>query len=462
MKSFIQNEAFRLVRLAFPVLITQLIMIGMSVVDTLMAGQVSATDLAAVALGGSLIMPLVFFCQGVLLAVTPIIANHFGAKRYRYIRRNMMQSLWLAFFLSLFGFAIATQLGRVAAMMSQDQHLIALASRYIHFMSFGIFGGCFYQAWRGLNEGMGNTRVIMMFGILGLLLNIPANYIFIHGLFGLPRLGGAGCGLATALVFTFMALGLGGYVYSCKRYRYLQLFQIQFWPRWDRIYAILCLGLPIAFSIFFEISLFSAITLLMTPFGPTTIAGHQVALNVVSVVFMVPLSIGITLTIRVGQLLGERRLVDARRVGLLGLGLCLIVAMFTASLTLIFRPNIVHFYSQDPQVQIVAIHLLLIGAAFQIFDALQVVTAGILRGYQDTRSVLWITLISYWPIGLGSGCILGLTDWLTKKPMGATGFWLAFMFGLGCSAILLLIRFSRLSRRYANWNIPSQKVQHAI
>lgn len=454
MKRFYKEEIARLAKLAFPTLITQLIMMGMSVVDTLMAGQVSATDLAAVALGSSLVMPLIFFSQGTLLAVTPIIANHYGAKRYRHIRRTLMQSLWLALIMSVLAKLISTQLYHLSALMSHDMQLINLANEYIHFLSWGIFGACFYQAWRGINEGVGNTRIIMVFGVIGILLNIPINYIFIHGLYGMPKLGGAGCGVATALVFTFMAIGLASYVYCCKRYKPLRLLHIRMKPRKDRILAIAKLGIPIAFSIFFETSLFSVITILMAPFGTNTVAAHQVAINFVGVIFMVPLSIGMTMTIRIGHLLGERELEKARRVGILGIGLCLLIALCTATLTALLRPQIVALYTENTEVRDIAIQLLLVGAAFQLSDALQVVTAGVLRGYQDTRSVLWITLISYWPIGLGSGCILGMTDWLTSKPLGAIGFWLAFMFGLSCAAVMLLIRFWRLSHHYEKWNTP--------
>ncbi|CAG9001308.1 MAG: Multidrug resistance protein NorM [Candidatus Celerinatantimonas neptuna] len=452
MHPLFKQEIIRLIRLAFPVLIAQLIVMGMSVADTLMAGQVSATDLAAVALGGSLIFPVIFFCQGILMAVTPLIASHFGAKRHRHIRQTLMQSLWLALGLSIVAMLISTQLRRVIVLIGHDPELISLANGYIHFLSFGILGACFYQSLRGLNEGVGNTRIIMIIGILGLIANIPMNYVFIHGLLGMPRLGGAGCGLATAIVFTMMAVVMALYIYKGKRYRYLSLLNIRTSPQWDKIYPILRLGFPIAGAIFFEVSLFSVITILMTPFGADTVAAHQIAVNFSGVIFMVPLSIGITLTIRVGHLLGEKKPKNARFVGFLGLTMASLIAFVTASGTVIFRSQIASLYSSDPSVQAIAVHLLLIAAFFQFSDALQVVTAGILRGYQDTRSILWITLISYWPVGLGSGCILGLTNWITPKPLEATGLWLSFVLGLSCAAILLISRFLMLSRNYQRWN----------
>lgn len=456
MNPLFKQEIIRLIRLAFPVLIAQLIVMGMSVADTLMAGQVSATDLAAVALGGSMIFPVIFFCQGILMAVTPLIASHFGAKRYRHIRQTLMQSLWLALGLGIVAMIISTQLKRIVALIGHDPALVSLSNGYIHFLSFGILGACFYQSLRGLNEGVGNTRIIMIIGILGLMANIPMNYVFIHGLLGMPRLGGAGCGLATAIVFTLMAVAMAFYIYKGKRYRYLSLLKIRKSPQWDKIYPILRLGFPIAGSIFFEVSLFSVITVLMTSFGADTIAAHQIAVNFSGVIFMVPLSIGITLTIRVGHLLGEKNPQDARFVGFLGLAIAGLIAFVTASSTIIFRVPIASLYSSDPAVQTIAIHLLLVAAFFQFSDALQVVTAGVLRGYQDTRSILWITLISYWPVGLGSGCILGLTDWITPEPLKATGLWLSFVLGLTCAAILLISRFLLLSRNYQRWNPSAQ------
>lgn len=461
-KDFICSELTRLIRLAIPVLVTQLIMMGMSVVDTIMAGHVSKIDLTAVALGSSLAMPVIFFCQGILFAVTPIIANHYGARRYRHIRRAMMQSLWLALMLSVIAWLVCTQIKRILPMMNNDQAVIKMAGQYIWFMSFGVFGGFLYQAWRGLNEGLGNTFVIMIFGVLGLLLNIPINYIFIHGLLGMPQLGGAGCGLATAIVFSFMGIGLGCYVYLCKRYKRLHLLRISPWPHWGRIISIFRLGFPIGCSLFFEISLFSAMTLIMSSLGNATVAAHQVALNIIGVIFMIPLSIGSTLTIRIGHLLGNRNPWDARRVALLGVGVGLLIAFMTSTLTFFFREQIIHLYTDDYDVVRIAMQLLIIGAAFQISDAMQVVMAGILRGYQDTRSIFWITLISYWPIGLGSGYLLGLTDYLTSEPLGARGFWIAFVIGLSCAAILLSMRFYRVSHQYEKWIIKGSQLQQSL
>ncbi|MFM2481196.1 MATE family efflux transporter [Celerinatantimonas sp. YJH-8] len=452
MNSFYRHELAQLIRLALPVLVAQLIVIGMGIVDTLMAGQVSATDLAGVALGSGLILPIIFFCQGALMAVTPLVANHFGAKRFRHIRQTIIQSLWLAFILSLIVILIAPLLPLILAAMSDDPRLIHLATQYVHFMVFGIFGNCFYQALRSLNEGMGNTRIIMLIGILGLMANIPLNYIFIHGSFGFPRLGGAGCGLASAIVLSLMAAAMAAYVYLGPRYRSLHLTHIRRRPNPRIIFQMLKLGLPIAGSIFFESSLFAAITILMAPFGADTIAAHQITLNFSSIIFMIPLSIGITLTIRIGHLLGERRLYDARKVGFLGVFVGVIIALFTASATLSFRFNIASLYTDSEAVFSIASHLLFVASLFQISDAIQVILSGALRGYQDTRSVLIITLISYWPVGLGSGCILGFTDWFTPHPLGATGFWLSFLFGLSCSAVLLILRFIWLSHHYQRWN----------
>lgn len=454
MSMLLRREFSRLIRLAFPVLIAQLIVMGMSVVDTLMAGQVSATDLAGVALGSSLIMPVIFFCQGTIMAVTPLVANHYGARRYRHIRRTLMQSLWLAAILSVIVIMIAPILPHFVDLLSDDQKLVSLAARYVHFMIFGIFGCCFYQSLRSFNEGMGNTRIIMLIGLMGLLCNIPLNYVFINGLLGIPALGGAGCGLATAIVFSLMAIAIAIYVYLGPRYRWLHLTKIKSRANKDVIMQITKLGLPIAGSIFFETSLFSTMTVLMAHFGADTVAAHQVALNYTGVIFMIPLSMGITLTIRIGHLLGERRLQDAYHVGLLGLAVGVCIAVITTTLTITFRHQIADLYTEAPIVAQIAGHLLIVAGIFQISDALQVILSGALRGYQDTRSVLIITLISYWPVGLGCGCVLGFTDWWTKQPLGAVGFWMSFLIGLSTAALLLAIRFSWVARHYRRWNYP--------
>jgi MATE family multidrug resistance protein len=446
MDPFYFQEFKRLMRLMFPVLVTQLIMVGMSVVDTLMAGQVSSLDLAGVAVGSSLLNPVVFATQGVLMAVTPIIANHWGANRRDRIGHTFIQSLWLALALGCVAMGAVFMLPGLFDRLDVAPDLRGLASDYLFYVAFGVPACALYQALRGLHEGLANTRIIMLIGLLGIGANVPLNYAFIYGV-GVPAFGGAGCGIATAAVFWIMAFGLFGYSLLSRRYLALHLFHGSKRPSFKELVSISKLGLPIAGSIFFEVSLFSAVAALLTQLGPITVAAHQVTLNFASIIFMVPLSIGIAVTIRIGHLLGEGQTQQARKLSFMAITTGAVIALVTSVFTFTFRSSIIGIYTQDPHVTELAMSLFLVAAGFQFSDAIQIISSSALRGYQDTRTVFIITMFCYWPIGLFIGCVLSLTDWLTTKPLGAIGFWYAIVIALTSASLLLGYRLYILSLR---------------
>lgn len=444
MESFYRTELKRLMRLMLPVLVAQIIVIGMSFVDTIMAGQVSALDLAGVAVGSSLLNPVSIFTQGVLMAVTPLIANHWGAKRIYRIGATLLQSLWLAVALGLIATGVIFTMPSLFNLLDIAPELQSLASDYLRYVAFGLPAFALYQALRGLNEGLANTRIIMLVGLLGIAANIPLNYILIHGI-GIPAFGGAGCGIATAIVYWLMALVMFGYVVATHKYKSLNLFSGTYKPVLGEIVSISKLGLPIAGAIFFEVSLFSVVAILLAPLGETIVAAHQIALNFAALIFMIPLSLGIVTTVRIGHLLGEGKPSQARQLCLMTLTLCTAIALITAVITLIFRRTIAEVYTDDSQVIHIAMSLFMVASAFQVSDAIQAVCSGALRGYQDTKSILVITLICYWPVGLVSGSVLCFTDWLTAQPLGAIGFWYAFVISLTLASVLLGYRLYQLS-----------------
>lgn len=442
-------EARQLLLLAIPVIIAQFSQTSMGVVDTILAGQYSAVDMAAVAVGTSVWLPAILFAHGLLQAMTPVIAQLNGAGRRDRIAHQTRQGYWLAGALATLLVALLYHSDKLLLMMDNvDPALVDIATRYIRALSLGAFGYLFFQVARNQCEGMARTKPGMVIGCIALLTNIPVNYICINGKLGVPAMGGAGCGVATAIVYWLMFVLM--YTYTRKTRHFWQIraaertrFSL---PDWRVLQNLIRLGFPVALAYFFEVTLFAVVSLLVSPLGVVNVDGHQIALNFSSLVFVFPMSVGIAATIRVGFRLGEQA-VDGARVAawtaqLIGISFAICTALFTIT----FRTSIAALYNDTPAVIALASSLMLLAAFYQISDAIQVVGSGILRGYKDTRSIFFITFIAYWLIGLPTGYLLGLTHWITE-PMGPAGFWIGFILGLSAAALMMLFRIRQIQRQ---------------
>ncbi|MDE0567560.1 MATE family efflux transporter [Shewanella algae] len=438
-------QAKRLVQLALPVLIAQLTQTMMGFIDTLMAGRVSAVDMAAVAVGTSLWLPAILFVQGLLLAFTPMFAHHHGANNQMAIQPLAFQAAYIAITGALGVMLFLASAPHILDWMELEPELKRLTIGYLDGILWGAPAFVLYQVLRGCSEGISYTLPTMIIGFVGLAVNIPANYIFINGHFGMPAMGGAGCGVATALVFWAMLLAMAIYMQWHKRFSELAPFKAFHKPHLHTIMEMTKLGMPIAMALFFEVSLFAVIALLLAPLGATVVAGHQIALNFSSIVFMLPLSIGIAVSIRVGYYLGRGQSNVSALVTKVGLAIAFSLAMLTAVATVVFRYEIALLYNDNPEVVTLAGSLMLMAALYQLSDSVQVVAAGALRGYKDTRSAFFITLFAYWAVGMTLGYVLAYTDFLVPA-MGAHGFWIGLIAGLTVAAILFAIRLRYIQK----------------
>ncbi len=437
----------KLVQLALPVLAAQVAQTLMGFIDTVMAGQVSAVDMAAVAVGTSIWLPVILLFAGVIWAVPPLVSHLHGARQEGEVRPLIHQAIYLALLCALVAMGVLSQGERLLAPLALDPELARLSVGYMDAILWGAPAFLLFQVLRSFNEGLSFTLPSMVISFVGLAINIPANYIFINGHLGMPAMGGAGCGVATAIVFWGMAITMGLYLLWSRRFRSYQLFQ-GFKPLdWGAQRRIWLLGLPIAAAVFFEVTMFTGVAIMIAPLGPVVVAGHQVAANFSTIVYMLPLSIGVAVTIRVGYYLGRDEPKLAKMVSKIGVLFGIAVALSTAILTVLLRHPIADLYSNDPGVIEVALHLMLLCALYQISDAIQVVTTACLRGYKDTLPILWIALLSFWGVGFTTGFALGSTDWLVS-PMGAQGYWIGFISGLSCAALLLLLRLKQVQSRY--------------
>ncbi|WWO96962.1 MAG: MATE family efflux transporter [Candidatus Dasytiphilus stammeri] len=441
-------EARKLFILAAPVMMAQISQTSMGFVDTMMSGAVSATDMAVVAIGNSIWLPVILFGYGLILALTPVVAHLNGSNKRDQIAYQACQAYWLAAISSVVIIFILHNANYIIHFMPHIDPLLATKTiKYLHAMLYGVPGYLFFLVVRNQCEGLANTKPGMIIGLLGLMVKIPVNYILINGKLGIPPQGGAGCGIATAVVYWVMFLSIitwFNYTSSMKDItKATNQYLVKLTPNWKSIWRFVTIGFPIALAFFFEVTLFALVALLISPLGIVQVAGHQIALNFSSLVFVFPLSLGIATSIRVSFQLGQGSVTNARVVATTAHCAGIAISLLTAIFTAVYREHIAWLYNHNPQVVAIATHLMLLAAFYQISDAIQIIGSGILRGYRDTRSISIITFLSYWLLGLPCGYILALTSWVVH-PLGPAGFWIGFIIGLTSAAMMMLYRIRQL------------------
>jgi MATE family multidrug resistance protein len=332
----------------------------------------------------------------------------------------------------------------VMQLMNVDPTIIPVAMGYLQAFTWGVPALCGFLLLRMVSEGLANTRTVMYFGLLGLAVNIPANYVLMFGHLGFPRLGAVGCGHASSFTQWVQLSGILLYMRRQALFRQARLFHGLARPRIATIRALLHTGLPIGISVFIEGSLFATAALLMGSLGPVTAAAHQAAINYSGMMFMIPLGIGMAMTIRIGNACGRGDAGGVRRAAYIGFVMVLCTQLSSATIMLLFPQLVATLYTNDPQVQAITVQLLFLAAIFQLPDGFQAAGAGALRGLKDTRIPMLFTVIAYWMVGLPLGWLLGI-----HLDYGARGMWIGLIAGLSIAALLMLGRFLRLSRRLA-------------
>ena len=446
MKPSFFSEFQQLVRLASPLLAAQLLTTGLGAVDTLMAGRYSANDLAGVAIGSSLWLPAYLLISGLLIGTTSMVARFYGAGDRQAIVATVQQSIWLSLAVAAPCMYLLWNIDFVLALLSVEPELAGITKAYLLGVAFGLPGVAIFSSLRSFTEGMGRTKPFMISSLVAFLVNIPLNYGLIYGQWGLPELGGAGCGWATAVSMWLQVAVLCWFTSQSKRYDNIRLFHRWQRPSWHKMRQVARLGFPISLAVFAEVSIFSAIALLLAPMGALVLASHQIALSVSHLIFMLPLSLSQAITIRVGYFLGRQRQDLANFVARTGVLSSCLLALTTMSVILTFRHTIVGWYTTDLEVQAVAAGLFVWMAIYQLPDQIQIASNAALRAYHDTRTPLALILFSYWGVAIPLGVILARTDWW-GQPLAAEGFWIALVVGLSLTAVLLGSRLLRIARR---------------
>ena len=444
---FDAGELRKLLALIGPMYIANLMHMGMGVIDTIVAGKAGAVELAGVGLGSAVSVPILVAVGMVFSIICPTISRMRGAGQHSRIGTVLHSGFRLSFWLMAVELAALYAGSFLFDYVTDDAAMAHTARWYVYFMMAGVPASVWLRLVGGNFEGHGQTRPGMFAALAGLALNIPLNLMLVFGWGPVPAMGGAGCGLATAVIHWCMTLGLAVLMFKSRQHRHGALCMVSR-RRVNRrqVREILRLGMPLGMASLCEMTFFCALTPVIAPLGKMAVSAHQVALNVSGVVFMLPLSLSIATSIRAAYHAGaqDKAGFDAlvRTASWAG---GVIMAMFMAVLV-VFRHGIISLYTDEPEIMQIALPLLVLCAVYQISDATQAFMSGLLRAVHDTKAITWVNIISYWVVGFPLAVVLVRTDWLCPA-LGAAGAWVSFIVSLTLTAVLLLHRFCRTYRR---------------
>jgi multidrug resistance protein, MATE family len=430
--------------LALPLILAEIGWMSMVIVDTMMVGRLpySAEAIGAVSISSSLFLVFAFFGEGILIGLDTIVSQAFGAGRREDCHRSLINGIYLSFaiapFLAIPIWIIPTYFERFGV-----THPVAvLAAPYMRTLSAGLIPLLLYFAVRRTLQGMNMVRPIAIALVTANLVNLAGNYLLIFGKFGLPALGVTGSGVATAISRAYLAVVLVVYLLWYDSRHKTELLKTPVQPDLNRIRQLIVLGFPAAVQLTAEVSIFALVASLIARLGAVAQAGHQIALNTVAFTYMVPLGLSSAAAVRVGQAVGRRSPVDARNAGDTAIFLGASFMSLMSVVLLVFPRYIARIYTTDESVIASAVTLLAAGAAFQLFDGIQTVSTGALRGTGDTRTPMLCHFSAYWLIGLPLG------TWLCfHRHWGALGLWVGLSFSLILIGILLLFFWRRRIRR---------------
>lgn len=436
------QELRPLIKIAIPAILAQLAMMGLAVIDVIMAGNFDADALASVSVGTNVLNPVFVFIAGMFLAMNPIIAQLNGKGATDDIAPVLHSGIFLASLMSLPTVAFLVFSDQFLAAINIRTEILDSTYRYLLALSYGMPGLFLFFAFRFFNQGMFNNQSVLLINLLAMPINVLLNYWFMYGGLGVPALGVEGIGFATSIVWYLSAFALFLHNRQFKDYRELRLFSDGFRPQIAVMKEIFRIGTPMGIAIGLEIAMFAIIGVIIGSYTVEKISAHQVAINIASVAFMLPLGLSFGTTARVGYHVGSGDPVKARYVGYLGLWLSMGLALVTCIVLITGGRTIIGWYTQDEGIIELAAGLLFFAGIFQLSDASQASFTGALRGMKDAKFPMFISAIAYIGIGLPLGIVLGET-----YEFGVKGFWIGLISSLSFAAIALFFRFNYLSKK---------------
>ena len=438
-------ESRALVRLASPIILSQIAQVLMGLVDTVMAGQAGAREQAVVGLGVALWIPVFISMMSIVQALSPIVAHHFGAGDHEAVAQDTREGIWLAVSFSAVPFLL---MPLVPALLRWAEIEPFLASRIVVFLwgiACGMPAALVFRALAFYSASINRTRPMMVVAFGGLALNSFFNWVLIHGHFGFPAMGGAGCGWATAIGMWAGLFALIGWTAWAPGYRSTYVWHRWSWPTWAAQKRLLRIGLPMGGAALAEVTAFCSVAVLVGRFGAVQIAAHQVAMNFASLVFMLPMGLSTAMSIRVGQAMGGGDARNARFIAWTGIGLGLVLAGLAIGPIVGLRHAVAAFYTADETVRIIAANLLLFAACWQFFDATQVCAMGALRGYKVTLLPMVLMGAAFWAFGIPVGAWLAYRGFGDVGPLEVYGFWVGLVIGLVLVSIALVAALRKIA-----------------
>jgi len=434
----LRRESRALLLLAGPIVAAQLGQVGMNTMDTIMVGPLGAEALAAVGLGAALHTAMLIISVGLLLGMSPLVSQAFGAGRRRRCRVVLVQGLWLAAAISVPVVWINLEGQALSLRVGQGAELSALAGGYMSALAPGVVPALLFIVFRQFLEGMSIAKPAMVITFLGLAVNFVANYVLIYGVEGyVPALGVVGCGWATTIVRTAMIVAMAAYV--IRRPDLHPFRGVAFLPRWPILVRVIAIGAPIGVQLGLEVGLFTFAAVMMGWLGTVELGSHQVTINIASTTFMVALGVSLAGCVRVGRNIGGRD-TDGARSAAVATYLWTFGFMALCALLFVSVPTfLVGLYTGDREILALAGKLLLVAALFQVFDGAQVAGLNVLRGAADTRVPMLLAALAYWGVGVPVAFYLGF-----RTELGPVGIWLGMCAGLAAAALLLGWRVYRL------------------
>jgi MATE family multidrug resistance protein len=443
--------ALDIYNLAWPVLVAQLAVMAYSVIDTIMAGRFATDDLAAVGIGASIYVSVFVALMGVLLAVSPIVAQLLGAGRDAEIGEQVRQGLWLTLALTAIS-VVVFRFPEPFLALSEPSPVVADKVRaYLAVAAWGAPAGLAFRLFASYTTAVSLPRVMMGLNLAGLVVKVPLTWALVFGHAGAPALGATGCALSTAIVYWIIAIAAWAWCAKSPAYARYRVFARWSWPRLRDQWHLLALGTPIGLTFLVDVTAFTFMALFIARLGAVNSAAHQIAGNVAAVMYMLPLALGNGVAVLVAQAVGARKFDVARSTGITGLGLAAVLAVIASGALVAGAAAVTTIYTEDNAVRAVATTLLVLVAVYHLFDALQAVTVSALRGYKRTVVPMIVMAGALWGVGLTGGYVVGLSDALDltvlrlRAPLGAPGFWAAAAAGLFLAFVATVAYFLLVS-----------------
>jgi MATE family multidrug resistance protein len=443
----VYSELKSLIKLAVPVSLAQLSLVGMSATDVLIAGRASTLDLAGMNLGVNIWNMIILFFMGIGFATQPLVAKRFGAKDEAGVKHQLHQSIWMCLVIGIIAMLVVWAAAWGFQFIDFEAQMAFIARDFLFAISLCAIPMSLMPAVRGTLEGMSLTRVVFLINFAAFLINIPLDYVLVNGLYGFPKLGGVGCAWATVTLMWGAFLINLWVLKSHAKLKHKALFADFEKPDMDTIKTTFKLGLPIGVSIVIELAMFSGAGIMIAKFGVIEAGAHAVAIVVASLSFMLYTGLGQGVTIRASQLLGAGLPDHAWNAVKIGTLFNLAISAVICVAYLIFTEPLIRLFTNDPEVIRVAVVLLYFGAAFQIADCLQVAMVCALRAYHDTSSPPKYQLVAFWGFGLPIGVGLSFYGWWPGLE-GAKGMWFAMVVSLSIVGLLLLRRLAQHMREF--------------